>query len=271
MPGSVPVDGPLPGAEGDPSAPTWTVHTDVFDGPLDLLLHLVRRDGIDLRRLVVSQIADAYLEMLERLRELNLSVAGEFLVMAATLVHLKSLELLPRAPTAVDPEAPDPREDFARALQDYARVRAAADQLAARPLLGRDVFARPAPDRAEPGLDPTLDAFGLLSIYRELLTRSEAAAPQVSFDEAGPDLGGAVMRVLRALHADGGTGELTELLGRITGRPARVVTFIGVLEMARLGWVELRQRVHLGEVALRARVAPDEVDLGALTGWVEAG
>ncbi len=82
----------------------WTIHTDVFDGPLDLLLYLVKREGIDLRALPVARIADSYLAYLERMRELNLSVAGDYLVMAASLVHLKSLELMPRLPTALEEE-----------------------------------------------------------------------------------------------------------------------------------------------------------------------
>jgi segregation and condensation protein A len=218
--------------------PTWTVHTDVFEGPLDLLLHLVRRDGIDLLRLPVAQIANAYLEYLDHLRELNLSVAGEYLVMAATLVHLKSLEILPRAPTPIEEDATDPREDFARALRDYQRVKLAADALTERPWLGRDQWARPAQEAGEPGMDAAMDAFGLLDLYRGLLARRDAPAPQVQFSDAGPDLGGVVMGLLRALWETGGQGELTHLLERAPTRAARVVMFIGTLEMARLGWVE---------------------------------
>ena len=131
----------------------WTIHTEVFDGPLDLLLYLVRRDGIDLLKLPVARIADSYLAYLDRLRALNLSIAADYLVMAATLVHLKSLELLPRPPTPVEEDDLDPREELVRRLREHARIAAAADQLAARPLLGEAVHSR-APLEVDDGERP---------------------------------------------------------------------------------------------------------------------
>ncbi|MEQ1501452.1 MAG: segregation/condensation protein A [Myxococcota bacterium] len=121
----------------------FTVHTDVFDGPLDLLLHLVKRDGISLARLEVARIADAYLAYLDRMRELDLAVAADWLVMAATLVHLKALELLPRPPTLLaTKEEADPRDALLQQLREYERIKLAASALDARPMVGRDVFVR---------------------------------------------------------------------------------------------------------------------------------
>ncbi|MEZ4319062.1 MAG: segregation/condensation protein A [Myxococcota bacterium] len=250
--------------------PAWTVHTEVFEGPLDLLLYLVQRDGIDLKRLQVARIADAYLEFLDHMRDMNLSLAGEYLVMAATLVHLKSLELLPRLPTPVDEDAPDPREEFARQLQSYARYREAADQLERRPWLGRDQFTRAEPESGEGELDAGLDAFGLLELYRELLAASEAPEPEVTFaHEVRLDLGTAAMALLDSLRAHGGHGELTALLSSLPNRAQRVVTFIGVLEMLRLGWIALEQRFHLAPIELSVVVPPEVSDPRALSGWVE--
>jgi len=252
--------------------PTWTVHTEVFDGPLDLLLYLVKRDGVDIRRLAVAQIADAYLEYIDHMRDLNLSLAGEYLVMAATLVHLKSLELLPRLPTPVDEDAPDPRQAFADQLMSYAKYREAADAMAARSWLGRDQFARTAPDAAEGDIDAGIDAFGLLDLYRGLLARAEAPEPQVRFEhEVRLDMGDAAVSLIRGLLDVGGTAELQGLLRALPDRAQRVVTFIGVLEMLRLGWIEVQQRFHLGEIDLTARVTADQIDVRALSGWVEQG
>ena len=248
---------------------TWTVHTDVFDGPLDLLLYLVRRDGVDLRTLEVVKIADAYLEMIQHFRDLNLSVAGEYLVMAATLIHLKSLELLPRPPTPVDEEEIDPREAFAQHLRQYERYRAAADALSERGWLGRDHFARtPVAGRA-PDLTTEIGPFGLLEIYRELVSAAEAPEPEVTFEDAGPDLSTVALRLLETLRRAGGRGELRGLLESLQRGRARVVTFISVLEMARLQWISLRQRSHLGAIELVVKVAVGEADPRALTGWVE--
>lgn len=250
---------------------TWTIHTDVFEGPLDLLLYLVRRDGIDLRELSVARIADAYLEFLDHLRVLNLSVAGEYLVMAATLIHLKSLELLPRLPVALEDEEEDPREELARQLRDYQRYKEAAKLLDARPLLGRDQFAREVDEDGEPGgYELETDAFGLLEIYRELLARAEEPEPEVRFEvEIGRSIGDAARALLEVL-ADRPSIDLGELLGSMKYKADRVVTFICSLEMIKLGWVGVEQRAHLGTITMTRRIDPAQADLGALTGWVEA-
>lgn len=255
-------------AEKGADAP-WTVHTDVFEGPLDLLLYLVKRDGIDLTALRVRDIADAYLEFVGRMRSLNLSVAGEYLVMAATLVHLKSLEILPRLPTPVEEDGPDPREAFAERLREYQRYRLASERLNARPVLGRDQFATRGEETAGE-LEAPFDVFGLFDVYRELLATSEEPAPEVSFEERPHlDMGQTVVGLLDVLERGGGRGELTAILGSIRSKAVRVISFIGVLEMLKLGWVSAEQAVHLGPIELVARVTPAEADLRALQGYVE--
>jgi len=249
----------------------WTIHTEVFDGPLDLLLYLAKRDGIDLKGLMVSVIADSYLAYLDRMRDLNLSVAGDYLVMAATLVHLKSLELLPRMPTIVEEEGEDPREALARQLAEYARYREAADALYARPQVGRDVFVRPpaARDKGE-DLVAGVDAFGLLDLFYDMLDVAEEPEPVIELGELGPDFRGCCEMVLDALEAAGGRGELGMMLRAISLRSTRVITFLAVLEIARLGWLALTQTGHLGPVSLALNTPRAEVDLDAITGWVEA-
>ena len=255
----------------DPGAP-WTVHTDVFDGPLDLLLYLVERDGIDLKKLEVRRIADGYLAYLERMRELNLSVAGDYLLMAATLVHLKSLELLPRPPVLVAEEAEAPREELARRLREYQRHRAAADALEARPWVGRDTYVREPleVDPADRPLVAGVDAFGLLDVYWEVLSRAATPEPKVGFElPSGPDFPTCCQRVLGVLGGRGGRAELGGLLRSLDLRSERVVTFVGVLEMCRLGWLGVAQHVHLGPVDVEQLVGDEDIDLALLSGWVE--
>jgi segregation and condensation protein A len=257
---------------GLPGLGAWTVHTDVFDGPLDLLLHLVKRDGIDLKHLPIARVCDAYLDFLERLRQVDLNVASEYLVMAATLCHLKSLDLLPRKPTAIaetEEEEEDPRERFARRLEEYDLLRRRAEALDRQPMIGRDTFVRAQglPNAAEV-LDPTVDAFGLLEIYHAILIRADEPDAVVRFGESGPDFATCARFVLDALGGPGGTEELGMILGRWQRRIERVLTFLAVLEMARLGWIGLDQRAHLGPVTVVAKVASD-VDLSQLTTWVE--
>lgn len=251
---------------------TWTVHTEVFDGPLDLLLYLVERDGIDLKKLEVRRIADSYLAYLDRMRELNLSIAGDYLLMAATLVHLKSLELLPRPPVLVTEEPEDPREELARRLREYQRHRAAADALESRPWVGRDTHVRPPLeiDSAERPLVAGVDAFGLLDVYFEVLKRAASPEPRVAFElESGPDFSNCCRKVLGMLGGLGGRAELGTVLRTFQQKAERVVTFVGVLEMCRLGWLGLTQLAHLGPVDVEQLVDDESIDLGILSGWLE--
>jgi segregation and condensation protein A len=245
----------------------WTIHTDVFDGPLDLLLYLVRREGIDLLRLPVARIADSYLAYLDRLRALNLGIASDYLVMAATLVYLKSLELLPRPPTPVDEEALDPREELARRLRDHARLAQLSEQLEGRPQVDRDVFVRrPASVDGDDRPLAQADPFALLDTYHAMLTRRAVPAPRVEMSSSGPDLGGCCLRMLQALGPNG-RGELGQLLLSLPSRAERVVTFLATLEMARLGWITVMQTHHLGPAEITRLIADDDIDVTIIVGF----
>ena len=247
----------------------WTIHTDVFDGPLDLLLYLVRKEGIDLLKLPLARIADSYLAYLDRLRAMNLGIAADYLVMAAELVHLKSLELLPRPPTPVEEDDVDPREELARRLRAHARLAELAQQLDERPQVDREVHVRQPVELGDDrrGVRTAVDAFGLLDTYYRLLQRKEAPPPEVRLSSAGPDLGACVTRLLAALGGPGGRGELGQMLRSLPTRADRVVTFLASLEMARLRWIDLAQEQHLGPVTVTRHVADDEVDLSAIVGF----
>lgn len=248
----------------------WTVRTEVFDGPLDLLLYLVRRDGIDLQRVSMARIADAYLQYLDRMRELHLGIAGDYLVMAATLVHLKSMSLLPRPPTSTsaEEEPEDPRESLVRKLVDYQRFKEAAEELDRFPQIGRDVFVREAMEAGERPLAAGISAFALLDLYHELLRRPKGQPAVHTVGGEGLDIGTMVRRVLDILGGPGRSMDFADVLRGTRGLAERVLTFLAVLEMARLSWVNLEQREHLGPVRVTARVAPD-IDIQAVVGKVE--
>ncbi|MEN0061628.1 MAG: segregation/condensation protein A [Myxococcota bacterium] len=264
----------IPGGAGEPAAP-FTVHTDVFEGPLDLLLYLVKRDGIDLRDLSVAHIADAYLEYLGRMQALDLSLAADWLVMAATLIHLKSLELFPRASAEIldDEEALDPKEQLRRQLEDYERVKAAAEALESRPWAGRDFYAR-APLERRRGPRPVrtdLSPFGLLDLYHAMLVRKDKVDAVVQMHNSGPDVGECCARVLNRLGKVNATIDLVPLLRSLPTGAERVVTFVGTLEMCRLHWLEVEQEVHLGPVTVRQVRPTDKMDLALILGDEHAG
>src|SRR4051812_26848224 len=155
----------------------FAVALPVFEGPLDLLLSLIQEHKLDIFDIPIAFITDRYLEYMSAAQELNLDLAGEYLLMAATLAHIKSRMLLPREQTADAPEGeigPDPREELVRRLLEHQKYKDAARSLAARPQLGRDVFVRRA--REELPLAPaevTWYRSPDLSVYRliELLAR----------------------------------------------------------------------------------------------------
>ncbi|MBK7829507.1 segregation/condensation protein A [Nannocystis sp.] len=167
---------------GEGRAAIYSVALELFEGPLDLLLHLVRRHELDILDIPIAFVAEKYLEYLGLMRALDLEVAGDYLVMAATLAWLKSRELLPPQPSeeqagGEDEEGEDPREALIRRLVEYERFKSAAAELDALPVAGRDVFARGA-DIDVPPLDPGLTPvtlFRLAEAYYRVLTRAKIA------------------------------------------------------------------------------------------------
>ena len=222
-----------------PGIASWTIVTDVFEGPLDLLLYLVKRDGVDLRALKLAAIADAYLTYLDQMRAVDLAIAAEYLVMASKLVHLKSLELLPRLPAALDE---DPAEQLAQRIQDYAKYRAAADLLEARPQLERDVFEG-SPEDVDEALDsppPRMDAFALFDTFHSLLLRQSDRENGFQAPEPTPDLQAAARKLLAAV-TDAVEGlDLYSYLQSFERRSDRVAVFVALLEMMRRRWMDAR-------------------------------
>src|SRR5215813_396199 len=157
----------------------YRVKLDVFEGPLDLLLHLVKKEEVDLSNIPITKITDQYMGYLELFQQLDLDIAGEYLVMAATLLHLKSRLLLPVEDVPEEDEGEDPRAELVRQLLEYQRFKEAADMLHRRDLLERDVFARdPARDEHETEQDVVYDVVlgDLLDALQDVLKR---AAPEV--------------------------------------------------------------------------------------------
>jgi len=242
------------------------VHTPAFDGPLELLLYLIRRDGIDVRNLPIAHITREYLRFMEGLEEFDLDLAGDFLVMAATLCQLKSRELLPRrSEQGAAAEEEDPRERLVRRLLEYRRYKQASEALLAAPMLGRDVFARPV-EVLGPGerpIDPGVDVFGLLEAFAAAAHAAPAEDPVHVVELEEYSLSERVAS-LRAWLAHAGGGELKEAFRQCRSRGQRVVTFLALLEMARLNLVAIAQAVHLGTVRVSVMVGAAEADLSAL-------
>ena len=246
------------GPQGASGAGAFRVALPTFEGPLDLLLHLIREHKLDILDIPVSLIAEKYNASLELMRDLNLDVAGEFLVMAATLAHIKSRMLLPRteaAPGDVDAEEGDPRLELVRRLLNYQKYREAARELADHPLLGRDVFARRhvADPKEQRGPAPLME----LSVFRliETLDRVlKSVAPQQAHEVVREQvsLSAAMEQILSGLRLQPEVTFLSLFSGHRT-RGAVVVTFLALLEMVRLRRVRVRQPEDGSDILVAAQ------------------
>ena len=242
------------------ASPLYRVRLDVFEGPLDLLLHLVKKNEVELPDIPIAEITDQYLAYLDLLRQLDLDVAGEYLVMAATLLHLKSRLLLPAEETPEEEEqGEDPREDLARQLLEYQRFKEAADGLLCRDLLDRDVFTR-TPEETAPGLREdaayNLTLGDLLDALHDVITRAQSAqAQRVELERIS--LRDRVYAVLDTVRARGSV-RLDELFTRDASRLEVVVTLLAVLELAKTRMVRLEQAARFGPIVARLAVSPQE-------------
>lgn len=242
----------------------YNIKLDIFEGPLDLLLHLIKKNEVDIYDIPVASITEQYLEYIEMMKEMNLEFAGEFLVMAATLVHIKSKMLLP-----VDEEAPpeeeegiDPREELVRKLLEYQRYKEAAKELAEKNLLGRDVFTRGSEeslDELEEGAGfVNVSVFDLMEAIKGILERapkerkieltSERFKIADKINDVMEYLGRTRSAPFTSLFPDGATkGEI-------------VVTFLAILELAKLLMIRLHQT---DDGVIRAYIPEDKAETEA--------
>ncbi|RMF24852.1 MAG: segregation/condensation protein A, partial [Deltaproteobacteria bacterium] len=231
----------------------YTVRLEAFEGPLDLLLHLVKTNEVDIYHLPIATITDQYLEYLDMFEELNLDVAGEYLVMAATLMYLKSRLLLPTDDEEEEAAADDPAVDLVRQLAEYQRYREAAEELRDRLVLGRDVFRRE-PSPVEAGEDEQqelrpVDLPTLFEALRRVLTQAVARAPhQLPGEEYR--VADAVRSMIAALKRDG-RRRFDELFTAGAPRGWIIASFVGLLELVRLGVIAAEQEGRAGTIYLR--------------------
>lgn len=229
-----------------------------FEGPLDLLLHLVRKQQVDIREVRLAEVTEPYLAYVERMQALNLDQGGEFLALAATLVWLKSRTLLPPEPGEGDEDEPDPEtveELLLQRLQAYQRFKEAAVSLTERDMLGRDVFPRQAPPEEDEAPQPEapfadVSLFGLLEAFRGVLERSRAMAELHLLPERAR-IEEKIDEVLERL-VERQALYFADFFATDADREEVVLTFIAVLELARLGAVHLAQAQALGPVWCRA-------------------
>jgi segregation and condensation protein A len=227
----------------------YAVKLAVFEGPLDLLLHLIRQNEVDITDIPVHRIAEQYLETIELMQELDLDVAAEYLVMAATLALIKSRMLLP-GEDVDDEDVIDPRAELVQRLLEYQRFKEAAEALSRRRLLGRDVFSV-----IGPGPEPTPDAereievglFDLVAAFKDVVDNATSSELRHEIESEHVTVRERMMAVMDLLETNEQV-EFTRIFdmegeGGVPSRSVLVATFLAILELARLSALRIYQGI----------------------------
>ena len=240
------------------------VFLEAFEGPLDLLLYLIKRQNLDILDIPIAEITRQYVEYIDLMKELQLELAGEYLVMAAMLAEIKSRMLLPRPQTDEDDET-DPRAELIRRLQEYERYRLAAEDISALPRLERDVYqvqAEASKPRTEQVL-PDITLKGLLVAFQEVIARAEMFAHH-HIQREPLSMRQRMSDILSRLEP-GGFVDFVEFFEPEEGRMGVAVTFLAILELIKEAVIEVVQADPFGPIHIRTATALH----GAIEGGVE--
>jgi len=247
--GPISVTGSSPEIVADQTSDDLKIVMGDFDGPLDLLLHLIRQEQVNIYDIPVARIADEYLRYLQVMQELDIAVAGDFLVMAATLIELKTRMLLPRDPFAAPEEEEDPRKDLVDQLLEYQKYKAAAQMLWSRATVERAVFKRAEIETDKTNPEVSVGLFDLLKVFQEILARHkeeillEIEREEISMTE--------MLERLRNMVMSAGELNLRVFFERAQSRRELVLAFLSVLELVRSTEIKLIQKETFGDIVAK--------------------
>ena len=223
-----------------------------FAGPLDLLLYLIRQEQVDIYDIPVARITDEYLRYLQLMQELDIAVAGDFLVMAATLIEIKSRMLLPRDPLAdqSDEELLDPRSELVNQLLEHQKYKAAAQMLWSRATVEQAVFTRGELETDKQNPEVAVGLFDLLKVFQQILARhKEEVLMEIEREEISMT---EMLERLRNMVLSAGELNLRKFFERANSRRELVLAFLSVLELVRTTEISLIQQETFGEIIARA-------------------
>jgi len=231
--------------------------TDVYEGPLDLLLDLIRKQDIDIYDIPIAKITSQYLAYVEKLRELDVNIAADFIYMAAVLIHIKSKMLLPRDPAVGSEEQEDPRTELVNRLIEHEKFKSAAQMLMQKQQIEDAVWSNPAIKEfmdAE-GTEPEIaaDVIDLVKTFQVILDRARHR-PMIQVDEETVTVSQMIDYLRRRLALEDQPIRLKLLLRNIESRQTLVCMFLAMLELVRLQAIQLRQDRLFGEILVRKHV-----------------
>ncbi len=235
---------------------------DVYEGPLDLLLDLIRKQDIDIYDIPIARITAQYLAYVEKLRELDVNVAADFIYIAAVLIHIKSKMLLPRDPAAASDALEDPRMELVNRLIEHEKFKSAAQMLMQKQQIENAVWSNPAIKEFmdDEGTDPEMaaDVIDLVKTFQQIMQRVRTR-PVLQVDEDGATVGQMVDYLRRRMSLEERPLHLKQLLRNVSSRQALVCMFLALLELVRLQAIQLRQDRMFGDILLRKHTGFDAV------------
>ena len=237
---------------------SYKIQLEKFEGPLDLLLYLIKKNDIDICDIPIAQITDQYMEYIGMMKMLDLDIVGDFLVMAATLMQIKSRMLLPPDPLAAEEQA-DPRDELAQRLQEYQQFKQVAEELKAKETRRQDLFARTVDEEQLDHLkEESREVFFEATLF-DLINALNAALKNLPAQKTY-DVQAEEYTVEGKIHAifhlllEHGRLTLLELFHKTSGKPEMVVTFIAILELVRLKEIVAIQRRQFEDIEIMRNV-----------------
>ncbi|HYG98576.1 MAG TPA: segregation/condensation protein A [Terriglobales bacterium] len=258
---AVPVQGELKTATKPASEYPFAITVShVYDGPLDLLLDLIRKQDINIYDIPIAQITAQYLSYTEKIKSLDVNLAADFVYMASVLIHIKSKMLLPRDPTLSADQQEDPRMELVNRLLEHERFKTAAQMLLQKQQIEEAVLTNPAMKEFKnaEGTEAELavDVVDLVRTFREVLERLKSK-PVLKLDEENISVGSMIDYVRRRMMLEDKPLKLKQVLRHVNSQRALVCAFLAVLELVRLQAVLLRQDGVFGEILLKKHTAFD--------------
>jgi len=258
-PGVAPVPAPKRVSHAAAAAPA--VKLEAYQGPLDLLLDLIRKQEINIYDIPIASITQQYLDYLHLLEELNIDIAGEFIFMAATLIYIKSRMLLPRDPTAPPEEQEDPRTELVERLLEHEQFKNAAEMLQSKRVVEDAMWSQPGigefvEAEDEPGL--AITTFDLIAAFRDILERAKKR-PQMEIHREEVTVAEMIEHVRQVLAANPHPVRLDDLAAGYVARQALIALLLALLEMVRLQAIQLRQKELFGAVTVHKSKRFEEI------------
>jgi len=248
------------------------VKVEIYEGPLDLLLDLIRKQQINIYDIPIAKITKQYLDYLHALEEMNIDIAGEFIFMAATLIHIKSRMLLPPDPAAPPEDQEDPRAELVHRLLEHEQFKNAAEMLQSKRMLEDAMWSQPGiGEFVEAEDEPSLavSVFDLITVFREILERAKKR-PQLEIHREEVTVAEMIERIRQVLMETPHAVRLDDLMAGYVTRQALVALLLALLEMVRLRAVTLRQKELFASITIHRSKRFEEIMSRADAGWLEA-